>query len=443
MAVWQESGAAESSLQARLLNEPMSSTQWLGIAVTVALCALDGFDVLAITFAAPAIARSWGIDKSQVGFVFSAGLLGMALGSFFLAPAADRYGRRTLVLLSLAIMVSGTLWTGASASLQSLVFSRLYTGLGIGAMIAVINPLAAEYANARRRDVAMSLVNVGFPIGGVVGGMIAAIALPIYGWRALFWGASVLGTVAALLVLIALPEPATTIAVRGGPNALARVNAYLRRCGRRPVESLDGVSKLTGTPIVALFCGELAPVTLAITAIYLLFVMTMFFMQSWLPTLVADLGLAAGPAAGIAVWLSIGGIAGGLVLGMAAMRFGLKPVVLAALFMATAVVAMFGFVPANPVLLKLAAAVAGFAVFGGMIGLYAVVSRSFPVAVRASGTGFAIGIGRLGSAFPPLLAGGLLAGGFGRIGVCVLMALPALLAGLLLIRFHIRAVATL
>lgn len=443
MAAWQESDADDTSLQARLLNEPMSSTQWLGIAVTVALCALDGFDVLAITFAAPVIARGWALEKSQVGLVFSAGLLGMALGSFFLAPAADRYGRRALVFLSLAVMVSGTLWTAASTSLVALIVSRLYTGLGIGAMIAVINPLAAEYANARRRDVAMSLVNVGFPIGGVVGGMIAAIALPIYGWRALFWGASVLGAAAALLVLIALPEPATSIAARAGPNALARVNAYLLRCGRRPVKSLDGVSKLAGTPIVALFRGELAPVTLAITAIYLLFVMTMFFMQSWLPTIIADLGLAAGPAAGIAVWLSIGGIVGGLVLGLAAMRFGLKPVVLAALFMAAAVVAMFGFVPANPVLLKLAAAVAGFAVFGGMIGLYAVVSRSFPVAVRASGTGFVIGIGRLGSAISPLIAGALFAGGFGRIGVCVLMAGPALLAGLLLIRFRVRGVATL
>ena len=359
MGEWLESEATDSSLQARLLNEPMSNTQWLGVAATVVLCALDGFDVLAITFAAPAIARGWGIDKSQLGFVFSAGLLGMALGSFFIAPAADRYGRRPLVLLSLAIMVSGTLWTAASTNLELLVFSRLYTGLGIGAMIAVINPLAAEYANARRRDVAMSLVNVGFPIGGVVGGLIAAMVLPIAGWRALFWGAGALGTTAALLVLFALPEPATSIAARGGPDALARVNAYLRRCGKRPVASLDAVSKLTGAPILALFRGELAPVTLAITAIYLLFVMTMFFMQSWLPTLIADLGLAAGAAAGIAVWLSIGGIAGGLVLGLAAMRFGLKPAVLAALFLSATLVAMFGFVPANPALLKVAAAMTG------------------------------------------------------------------------------------
>ena len=443
MAEWQESDTIDSSLQARLLNEPMSSTQWLGVAATVVLCALDGFDVLAITFAAPAIARGWGIDKSQLGLVFSAGLLGMALGSFFLAPAADRYGRRALVLVSLAIMVSGTLWTATSANFELLVFSRLYTGLGIGAMIAVINPLAAEYANARRRDVAMSLVNIGFPIGGVVGGLIAAMVLPIAGWRALFWGASALGTAAALLVVVVLPEPATSIAARGGSDALARVNAYLRRCGKRPVASLNAGSKLTGAPILALFRGELAPMTLAITAIYLLFVMTMFFMQSWLPTLIADLGLAAGAAAGIAVWLSIGGIAGGLVLGLAAMRFGLKPAVLAALFLSATLVAMFGFVPANPALLQVAAAMAGFAVFGGIIGLYAVVSRSFPVAVRASGTGFVIGVGRLGSALSPLIAGALLAAGFGRIGVCVLMALPALLAGLLLIRFRLRAVATL
>ena len=182
-----------------LLAAPMRRFQMFALGVVVLLCALDGFDVFAITFAAPGIEREFAIGKAALGIVFSSGLIGMALGSLFLAPAADIYGRRRLVVLSLVLMIVGTLWTAFAGGTGALALSRLFTGFGIGAMVATINPMAAEYANARRRDFSVTLLNIGFPLGGVTGGFVAAQMLPVLGWRAIFFTAT--GLTIAMLAM--------------------------------------------------------------------------------------------------------------------------------------------------------------------------------------------------------------------------------------------------
>ena len=121
------------------LAQPMSAHQKIAILVIVMLCVVDGLDVMAITFAAPAIRSLWGIDQAQIGLVLSSALLGMAAGSLFLAPLADIIGRRRLIFLSLAMMIAGTLWTASSRSVIELMWSRVFTGVGVGAMVAVIS----------------------------------------------------------------------------------------------------------------------------------------------------------------------------------------------------------------------------------------------------------------------------------------------------------------
>ena len=149
--------------------------------MVVSLAMLDGFHVFAITFVAPAIKAAWGVNQSQLGLVLSSGLIGMAAGSLLIAPAADLLGRRRILFLSLTLMLGGTLWSAASHNVRELMLSRIFTGLGIGAMIGVITTLAAEYANARRRDLCLTMMGVGYPIGGLLGGFIGAYLLPAYG----------------------------------------------------------------------------------------------------------------------------------------------------------------------------------------------------------------------------------------------------------------------
>ncbi|WP_375392798.1 MFS transporter [uncultured Sphingomonas sp.] len=432
-------GEVAADPRARLMAAPMSRFQWMAVAITVALCALDGFDVLAITFAAPAIAAGWGITKAGLGWVFSAGLLGMAGGSFFLAPLADVIGRRPLVLVSLAIMAVGSFVAASAGGIPLLLTARLCTGVGVGAMIATINPLGAEYANERRREVALSVLNIGYPLGGVVGGFVAALLLPHLGWRAIFLTGGVLDVTMFVVAIALLPEPLAFLLARPRPGSLARANAYLRRCGHAPVTELPPAALRQAAPTIQLFRGGMAALTLQVTAIYLLYVISMFFMQNWLPTLVTDRGYTPAQGATVSMLMSIGGIAGGLFVGAAAGRLGLKAVVVGAMLLAACFIAVFGLTPRDLLLLSVGAVVVGVALFGGMIGLYSVISRTFPVGMRASGTGLVIGIGRLGSVTSPIVAGALFTAGLAAGAVSAVMAVPALVAGILLLRFRVGA----
>lgn len=422
-----------------LLNAPMSAYQKIAVAVVVALCMLDGLDVMAITFAAPAIKAAWGIEQARMGLILASGLLGMAAGSLLIAPAADVVGRRLMIFLSLAVMVSGTLWSAFTHDIPNLMLSRIYTGLGIGTMVAVIASLAAEYSNARNRDFTVTIFSIGFPIGGMLGGLLAAFLLPTYGWPAIFIVASLFGLLMLPLVWRFLPEPIAPMIARPKSDTLQRVNDYLKRCGLQPVSQLPTPPlHAEAAPLKALFEPGMASMTILITTIYFLHVITLFFVQSWLPSLVASVGFAPAQAALIAIWLNVGGIIGAPLLGASSSRIGLKTLVFVALSGGALLTALFALVPRDFLLLALGSAAMGFFLQSGMAGLYAAIARTFPAHMRASGTGFVIGIGRIGSIFGPAVAGLLMADGLTRGNVAIVMAIPSFVAALLLLKFRLQ-----
>jgi len=421
-----------------LLSSPMSAYQQMGVAVAVALCLLDGFEVFAATFAAPAIKAAWGVNQAQIGLVLSAGLLGMAAGSLAIAPAADVVGRRRLLFLSLALMIIGDACSANTRSVQALMVTRLFTGLGIGPMIAVVSSLVAEYSNARRRDLCLTMFGAGFPVGGILGGFYAAYLLPVYGWHAIFLTAALLGLVMSMVVYLLLPEPIAPMIARPRADTLLKVNTYLKRCGLASIEELPAPPQdASSVPFSALFKPGMAALTILIMSIYFLHVVTLFFAQTWVPSLIANEGIPATEAALAGVLVNIGGICGGLLLGATSTRLGLKPLVVAAMAGGAIMTALFGSIPPNFILLAGGAAGMGFFLQGAMMGLYAVVARTFPAQMRVSGTGLVIGIGRIGSAAGPALAGALLGGGVTRNIVAVTMGAPALAAALLLLKFRL------
>lgn len=430
----------EQDYRARILESPMSRFQVAAVALVVALCALDGFDVFAITFVIPAIEQEWSVGKAELGMVLSAGLLGMALGSLLIAPLADIWGRRRVLIPNLALVTAGTAWSAFAAGPVDLGMSRLITGLGIGAMIAIINPLAAEYSNARRRDLSVTLLNLGFPAGAILGGLLAAWLLPQYGWRALFLLATGLGAIMLLLAWRWLVEPIGSLLARPDARTLDRANVYLRLCGQPPLTALPMVeaSAKRRSPFALLTQRGLALTTLHVMAVYFLYVVSLFYIQSWIPAMVVGAGFDASQAARVSVWMNLGGIVGGLTLSMATARIGLKTCVALAFVGGALTIAAFGSIGHRIEIFMAVGALLGFFTIGGMAGLYAVVSRSFPAGVRASGTGLVIGFGRVGSAIAPVTAGLLFALGFDRALVSIVMAVPAILAALLLLRLKIR-----
>lgn len=431
--------ASADEVRRRFDAAPMSGTQVAAVAVTVALSALDGYDVLSVTFVAPAIVRDWQVGRAALGIVLSAGLAGMALGSLALAPLADRIGRRRLVLGSLGLMATGMLLSALARSLPELAAWRVLTGLGIGTMVAVINPVAAEFANARRRPLALAMMAMGYPAGGLVGGLLAAALLRVFDWRAVFAAGAVAALLLIPVVLRFLPEPLAFLLSKPRPDGLMRVNALLARCGQDSIAAMPAPAAKGAGGYAAIFAPRQRATTLRIAAANLMFVMTVYYVLSWMPQMVADLGFAPSSASLVASVANLFGVAGGLTLGAIAQRNGVRRSTVAMMVGLGLATAAFGAAPASLPLLTAAAGICGYFLFGGIAGIYAMLATSFSADARASGSGFVIGVGRIGSAVAPSLAGFLYAEQLGRGVVSASFGLLAVAAGLLLAFGPIRA----
>jgi benzoate transport len=420
-----------------MANSPMRLPQIVAIAVCFLLNALDGFDVLAVTFAAPGIAKDWAIGPGAIGIIVSTGLVGMVIGSLTLGQLADRIGRRRQILLCLGIMTVGMFASAFATGVVSLGLLRALTGLGLGAMLAAINAMSAEFANRRRRDLAVSIMAAGYPVGGIIGGWGAAQLLRTQGWEAIFLFGGVATLVMVPLVLACLPESIGWLATRGGPDALARINRILRRL-RQPqaaqLVALDEPKASMGT----LFADRYRVTTIALIIMYGLHMMTFYYALGWAPSLVVALGFDPSQATIVSVFMNSGGAIGGLTLGLLSPRLGLRPLVIFGLAGAAAAVAVFGAVPPELIVLQVAAFILGFLSNGSVVGLYALIANVYPTTLRATGTGAVIGFGRFGAAFGPFAAGQLLAAGAGRGTTSLLLALGSAIAALVLLASRIR-----
>jgi MFS family permease len=424
---------AQNPLRRILDDAPMSSVQIVAVATTLVLSALDGYDVLSVTFAAPAITHDWQVGKTALGIVLSSGLAGMALGSFILAPLADMIGRRLLVLTSLVLMAVGMFFSAEAHSLNELSLWRVVTGLGIGALVAVINALAAEFANAKRRALALSLMAIGYPIGGLIGGLGAAALLQSYGWSSIFFAGFVAAVVLWLAVFLFLPESPAFLLASRRRGSLAKINEFLTRCGHVPIDSLPLPAIAPSLAYTSIFSSDLIRTTFRITSVNVLFVVAVYFVLSWMPQMVSDAGFPPATASLVAAAANITGIFSGLLLGLLAPYLGLRPLSVVVMFGLGVTTIIFGFTPANLQLLIAAAAACGFFLFAGAAGFYATLATTFDASARASGSGFVIGVGRVASAACPFIAGWLFSNGAGRGEVSLVFGISAICAGAILI----------
>ena len=422
-------------------QRPMSRFQWCVVAIMIGLNALDGFDVLSISFASPGIAKDWGIDRAALGIVLSMELIGMAIGSIVLGGVADRMGRRWTILCCLVVMAAGMFLASTAHDVTSLSIWRVLTGLGIGGMLAATNAAVAEVSNAARRNLCVVLMAGGYPVGAIIGGSIAAVLLKEQGWQSVFAFGAIVTLCFIPIVWFFAPESIAFEMQRRGPKTLASVNRTLGRMGHGAIEVLpkrqETARKL---PVAALFSPALIRPTLLLTLAYLAHIMTFYFILKWIPKIVVDMGFPPPEAAGVLVWASIGGATGSLILGLLTGKIRLLALTIFAMLLSTVLVILFGRGQSDLAGLSAVAAAAGFATNAGVVGLYALIAQSFPTGVRATATGFVIGVGRGGSALAPALAGFLFAAGYGLQTVAVLMGLGSIIGAAAL--FAMRGVRT-
>jgi benzoate transport len=401
---------------------------------------MDGFDVLSISFASPGIAQDWGIDKATLGWVLSMELFGMAVGSVLLGGVADKIGRRPTILGCLIAMSVGMFGASVAGGVPVLLVYRLLTGLGIGGMLASINAAVAELSNRRWRSLAVALMVVGYPVGGVTGGIMVQKLLGSGTWHDVFIFGGAITAVFIPIVWFLLPESVDFLDRQGRPGALQTINRILTRFGHEPIAALTPAAQESSQRSVTdIFKPGLIVATVLITLGYFTHVTSFYFIIKWVPKLVVDMGFQPRTAAGVLTWLNVGGATGVAIFGLIATRVSLKALTVVTLLGSSAMVVWFGRGPHDLVSLAATVAIAGMFINSAIGGYYLLFAKVFPTHVRATGTGFAIGVGRGGAVLAPILAGYLFQAGLAMPTVATLMAMGSLLSAAALLALKVRA----
>ena len=413
------------------------------ICLCIVVIVLDGFDVQAIAFAAPAISNDYQIATSAMGPILGAGLVGMALGALLLGPFGDIYGRKAAIGVSVFLFGLMTLLTALASNEEQLITLRFLTGLGLGGALPNATALMSEYAPHRLRNLMISVIFVGFPLGGIVGGVIAAEIIPRFGWQSLFVVGGILPLILAAIVFVAMPESIRFLVMRK-PGKRDRLVSILNRIDQRRRYSADDdyhlgeKTKQTRKFIVRhLFDKGYGRNTTLLWIIFFVNLMEIYFLISWIPSLLVDAALTLAHATQAAVALNIGGAIGPLVLAWLTARFGTRRMLCAFYLLGAVSVVFIGQIPLSAAasagapmgdlgIVLISTFLAGFFVFGAQIGMNALAASIYPTFVRSTGIGWALGIGRLGSILGPLIGGILL-------GMSLGMAVYFLLYGAVLI----------
>lgn len=367
------------------------------------IAAIEGYDIQAFGVAAPKMVPELGLDPAQQGWAASIAMVGLVIGAFAGGWLADRFGRKPVLVGSVALFGVFSLVTAMVGSYEGLLWARLATGLGFGGAMPNLIAVAVEIAKPERRAATVAAMFCGMPVGGAISALIARVAGDGLDWRMIFVAGGIAPLILIPIILKLLPEtrPATD------PNAD-------RNLGR------------------ALFAERRAVPTVLLWVAFMLTLVVLYLALNWLPTLVIDKGHPPSEGFAAAMAFNIAGIIGSLAVGAITDRWGWRwPLAVAYLALA---VAMAGLAAANsPISIFALSAAAGFLVMGAQFSLYAVAPMLYPSHLRAAGAGAAIGVGRLGSIFGPLVAGELRAAGATPGEVFMSMAPVGLAAAVILV----------
>ncbi len=372
---------------------------------------VEGTDMQAIAYVSPTLSKEWGLPRGTLGPVFSAALFGLMIGAFLISPLADRLGRRRIILWSVFLFGALTLLTAMAQSLPSLLVMRFLTGLGLGGAMPNVVALAAEYSPDRKRASIVMFVFTGFPIGAAVGGFIAAKLIPSYGWQSVFIFGGILTLLLWLILILKLPESIHFLALMGGKDK--RVPRLISKIDRRidptePVQVVTDEKVVTGITVRHLFQDGRGPVTALLWIVYFMSLLNLYLLASWLPTTINSRGISVEHAVIATSLLHAGGIVGAVVLGLLTARFGTSRVMPASYLLAATCIASITLTGTSVTLTMLAVFCAGFAVIGCQNCNNGFASTLYPTGIRATGVGWANGVGRVGSITGPSIAGVML-----------------------------------
>lgn len=419
---------------------PMSQLQWQVVFLCVWLNIIDGIDVMIIAFTASSIAADLMLTQTSLGWLISVGLIGMTIGSIWLGPFGDRYGRKPMITLSLILCGVSLLLVGFADNYWEIFFLRLTAGIGIGGILSSSNVLCNEYASLKNKGLAVSLLSVGYAIGAVAGGFIALNTIAAYGWHSVFIIAGILTLVTVIIVHFFLHESMTLLQKKGDQKSLLKLELIFSKAKDLRLQAADALRLETAQPeakgYFALFQGALARKNLLLCAAIALTMFGFQFVMTWTPKLLTQLNASENLGISAGIILSFGGMIGALLVGLFSRRYKLAHLQQWAL--ATSAIMTFIFIATNgyETLFFIVGFFLGLSLNACVASLYAYAPSIYPVQIRTSGVGLAMGMGRVGGILSPLAAGLILDAGFSVIETYAFYAASFLLAFAVITALH-------
>jgi AAHS family 4-hydroxybenzoate transporter-like MFS transporter len=411
----------------------ISGYQWLILAICLLIAMFDGYDTQGIAYVAPVIAHDLGMSPAQLGPIFSAALVGLTLGAIFFGMLADKIGRKQAIVWSVLIFGIFSILTPSGHTFKSLLILRFLAGVGLGGALPNTIAYVLEYSPLRMRGLLVNSPNSFFALGSIVGGLLATKLIPTFGWQSTFYVGGGGPLLFLVVIIFFLPESARFLLASGRP--MGRVEAIMRRVlpDRRfaPGTQFSLEPQLPGITVKHLFSEGRSYATILLWLAFFMNLFVLLYLINWMPTLLRAAGQPLQVAILLTVWYNIGGFLGGLAMGWLGDRFGSLHTVL---FVAYAGAAVFIGTAAynidNIAILLPAMFLTGVSINGGQATLNTITATYYPTAIRATGIGWALGIGRIGSILGPIVGGILFGAHWAISSIIFVNAVPAVIAAL-------------
>lgn len=410
---------------------PISRFQWNVLLLCFVIIMLDGYDAAVMGFIAPALIEDWGISRAQMGPVLGAAMFGVAIGALVAGPLSDRYGRKRILLWSVALFALFSLAGALAQSPSQLALMRFLTGLGLGAVMPNCVTLVAEYMPERRKGLMITLMYSGFNVGSGLGGFIAAGLLSHYSWHSALIFGGVLPLVVLPFMIVMLPESAMNMVARRLPSG--QIAGVLNRLGG----SFSSETRFQlNTPqisrhnkVVQLFRNGYARGTVALWLTYFMGLFVIYLLNGWLPTILRSGGLSLQQAAIITGLFQLGGPLGGILVGYLMDRTSAKAVIAVTYFLGCVCLLTQGLMDFGSAALSVLIFISGMCINGAQNGLQAYSPAYYQTEIRATGVSWMHGIGRTGAILSSTLGGVIMLAVPGHSSIFLVLALPACLAG--------------
>ena len=398
------------------------------------LCALcmimDGFDVQALGYAVPSIAKDWSISPALFGAVAGYTNTGVLLGQLSFTMIADRVGRRPVLVMGTLAFAVLVILTGLTQNITQLKIMRLLGGMALGSIIPNATALFSELSPRVARIRLLTWLGIGFTAGAAIAGFVANWLIPAFGWRSVFYFGGVAPIVIAVMMIVWLPESLTFLTLK--QRRLDYVGTWLRRIN--PAVHISSSTRFVvheeakqGVPFMHLFRDKRGLVTLMLWVVFFLNLFNLYSLAFWIPTIVTASGYAKS-AILVGTMLQVGGTVSPFLFAWLVMRKGFIPVLAATFVVAAIAIAFIGQPGISLALLVTIVFIAGACVVGSQPSLNALAATYYPTSLRSTGVGWALGIGRAGSIVGPVMTGQFLALKWPPHDIFLALSIPALIS---------------